>query len=171
MTLRKKTKSEIESGVKQDHKVFTYICKSIGETLDVNRFDIDDNDLHEATNKYNSYRMLGDKNNIQEPFKSWFESDKKMKLIDITFFDANKDWNIDNFWTDDEKIELGFKEAGIKMTIDEFQIYIDDIVNDINSYKGGSEVPVIKYKKVKLSDIFDFTKTSNGSFLTKSFDR
>lgn len=96
---------------------------------------IDDNDLHEATNKYNSYRMLGDKNNIQEPFKSWFESDKKMKLIDITFFDANKDWNIDNFWTDDEKIELGFKEAGIKMTIDEFQIYIDDIVNDINSYK------------------------------------
>lgn len=30
-----------------------------------------------------------------------------MKLIDITFFDANKDWNIDNFWTDDEKIELG----------------------------------------------------------------
>ena len=135
LTLRKKTKSEIESGVKQDHKVFTYICKSIGETLDVNRFDIDDNDLHEATNKYNSYRMLGDKNNIQEPFKSWFESDKKMKLIDITFFDANKDWNIDNFWTDDEKIELGFKEAGIKMTIDEFQIYIDDIVNDINSYK------------------------------------
>lgn len=30
-------------------------------------------------------------------------------------------------------------------------------------------MPVIKYKKVKLSDIFDFTKTSNGSFLTKSF--
>ena len=30
-------------------------------------------------------------------------------------------------------------------------------------------MPVIKYKKVKLSDIFDFTKTSNGSFLTKAF--
>lgn len=135
LTLRKKSKSDIENGVKQRHKVFTYICKSIGETLDVNRFDIDDNDLHEATNKYNSYRMLTDKNKIQEPFKSWFENDKKMKLIDISFFDANKDWNIDNFWSEDEKIELGFKEADIRMTVDEFQTYIEDIVNDINAYK------------------------------------
>ena len=32
-------------------------------------------------------------------------------------------------------IELGFKEAGIKMTVNEFQTYIEDVVKDINSYK------------------------------------
>ena len=111
LTLRKKTKSEIDAGANQSYKVFTYICKSIGETLDVYRFDIDDNDLHEATNKYNAYRNLLDKNDIQEPFKSWFDADKKMKLQDISIFEPKKNWNIDNLWTEDEKIELGFKQA------------------------------------------------------------
>ncbi|MBD7913049.1 N-6 DNA methylase [Clostridium sp. Sa3CVN1] len=138
-TLRKKTKSESESGVVQNYKVFTYICKSIGETLDVYRFDIDDNDLHEATNKYNAYRNLSDKNDIQEPFKSWFESDKKMKLQDISIFDPNTNWNIDNYWSDEEKIELGFKEADSVMSLSEFQLFIDEIVEEVGNYKEAIE--------------------------------
>ena len=136
LTLRKKTEEGIDSEVKQEYKIFCYMCKSIGETLDTYRFDTpDDNDLHEAVNKYNLYKNLPDKNDIQEPFKSWFKNDGKMKLISINEFPSEANWNIDNFWTDEEKIELGFKEADDVMTLDEFKVFIDGLVNDMNSYK------------------------------------
>lgn len=140
LTLRKKTEEEIDNEVKQSYKIFCYICKSIGETLDTYRFDTpDDNDLHEAVNKYNSYKNLPDKNDIQEPFKSWFKNDGKMKLLSINEFPSEANWNIDNFWSDEEKIELGFKEADDIMTLDEFKVFIDDLVNDMNSYKEAIE--------------------------------
>lgn len=136
LTVRKKSENEIEQGKNQDFKVFCYICKSIGETLDVYRFDTpDDNDLHEAVNKYNSYKNLSDKNDIQEPFKSWFENDGKLKLLPIDDFPADENWNIDNFWSDDEKIQLGFKKADDIMSLDEFKTFIDDLVNDMMNYK------------------------------------
>ncbi|MBQ7010209.1 MAG: N-6 DNA methylase, partial [Clostridia bacterium] len=45
LTLRKKTEDEIDNEAKQNYKIFCYICKSVGETLDTYRFDTpDDND-------------------------------------------------------------------------------------------------------------------------------
>lgn len=140
LTLRKKTKEEIENEAKQNYKIFAYICKSIGETLDTYRFDTpDDNDLHNAVNNFNMYKNLQDKNNIEEPFKTWFASDGKMKLLSIDKFSADANWNIDNFWSDEEKIELGFKEADKTMTLDEFKSFIDELVNDISNYKEAIE--------------------------------
>lgn len=140
LMLRKKTENEIDNEVKQEYKVFCYICKSIGETLDTYRFDTpDDNDLHEAVNKYNSYKNLPDKNDIQEPFKSWFNNDGKMKLLSLDKFPSDSNWNIDNFWSDEEKIQLGFKEADDIMTLDEFKSFIDDLVNDMSNYKEAIE--------------------------------
>lgn len=136
LTLHKKSEEDFNNNKKQDYKVFTYICKSIGEELNVNRFDTpDDNDLHNAVIKYNSYKNLQDKNNIQEPFKTWFETDGKMKLLSIDNFPASENWNIDNFWSDEEKIELGFKEADNIMTISEFTSFCDELINDIINYK------------------------------------
>lgn len=140
LTLRKKAEEEIDNNVKQSHNIFCYICKSIGETLDTYRFDTpDDNDLHEAVNKYNSYKNLPNRNDIQEPFKSWFENDGKMKLISVDKFPSDANWNIDNFWSDEEKIKLGFKEADDVMTLDEFKSFIDDLVNDMANYKEAIE--------------------------------
>lgn len=136
LTLHKKSEEDFNNNKKQDYKVFTYICKSIGEELNVNRFDTpDDNDLHNAVIKYNSYKNLQDKNNIQVPFKTWFETDGKMKLLSIDNFPASENWNIDNFWSDEEKIELGFKEADNIMTISEFTSFCDELINDIINYK------------------------------------
>lgn len=140
LTLRKKTEQEFDDEIKQNYKVFCYICKSIGETLDIYRFDTpDDNDLHEAVNKYNSYRNLPNKNNIQEPFNSWFKNDGKMKLLSIDEFPTDSNWNIDNFWNDDEKIKLGFKEADDVMTLDEFKSFVDALINDMSNYKEAIE--------------------------------
>ena len=140
LTIRKKSEDDIDLNKKQDFKIFAYMCKSIGETLDVYRFDTpDDNDLHEAVNKYNQYKNLSNKNDVQEPFKDWFEKDGKMKLLSIDEFPADGNWNIDNFWTDEEKIKLGFKEADNVMTLDEFKSFIDELVNDMNNYKEAIE--------------------------------
>lgn len=95
--------------------------------------------MREAVNKYNSYRNLIDKNNVEEPFKSWFENDGKMKLLSIDDFPPEKNWNIDNFWSDKEKIELGLKKEDTTMTLNEFQIYLDELVNDIENYKEAIE--------------------------------
>lgn len=140
LTLKKKTEEEINNETKQDYKVFAYMCKSIGETLDVYRFDTpDDNDLHNAVNNYNLYKNLQNKNHIEEPFKSWFNRDGKMKLLSIDNFPADANWNIDNFWSDEEKIELGFKEADKTMTLDEFKSFVDELINDISNYKEAIE--------------------------------
>lgn len=140
LTLKKKTEEEIALNKKQDYKIFAYICKSIGETLDVYRFDTpEDNDLREAVNKYNSFKNLTNRNVIHEPFKTWFESDGKLKFLSIEEFPANENWIIDNFWTDEEKINLGFKRADNTMSLDEFKSFVDSLVEDMNSYKEAIE--------------------------------
>ena len=165
LTIRKKTKSEIENGTVQTHRVFAYICNSIGESLDAYRSDIDDNDLHEAVNKYNQYRNQPDKNHITEPFKSWFDDDKRLKLIDIAVFDNPKEWNIDNFWTETEKIELGIKKAKINVTTGEFCDYMDSISSELQSLKTGLETQDVDISNVKFADVLitDIFKPCNGS--------
>lgn len=53
LTVRKETKREKEENKQQDYPVFTYIATSIGESLDVYRFDIEENSLYAAVAKYN----------------------------------------------------------------------------------------------------------------------
>ena len=62
-----------------------------------------------------------------------------MKLVSIDKFSAEGNWNIDNFWTEEEKIKLGFKEASDIMTLDEFKAFIDELANDMKDYKEAIE--------------------------------
>ncbi|MCJ0053778.1 N-6 DNA methylase [Clostridioides difficile] len=140
LKVRKKTKSEIDSNKRQEFPVFSYICTSIGETLDANRFDVDDcNDLHEAVCKYNNYKSIPDKYNIQEPFKTYFEADKKFKAIPIADLESEKSWIIEDWWGESEKIEIGLKKAKNKSTIEDFQKLIDDTIKIMTDFKGELE--------------------------------
>ncbi|WP_433922546.1 HsdM family class I SAM-dependent methyltransferase [Paenibacillus taichungensis] len=132
LTLRKKTQVELESEVKQYSPVFVYLCKSVGEMLNANRFDIDDNDLHEAVIKFNSFKNLKDKQVIEEPFKSWFENDKQMKLLNIDIFNVNNSWIAENFWSEEEKIEIGIKEAKELSTVEDFIVLMNETIKLIN---------------------------------------
>ena len=138
LTVRKATDKEKEENIKQDYPVFTYIATSIGESLDVYRFDIDENDLKEAVAKYNFYRKE-DKNNLRDLIKTHIESDSKLKLIDIKEFDKDKSWIIENFWSEEEKIEIGLKKAKKTVTVDEFQMLIDDMISLMNEFKEELE--------------------------------
>ncbi len=139
VTIRKKTEKEIEENIKQDFPVFTYIANSIGESLDAYRFDVDDNDLREAVTKYNFYRKESNKNNIQEPIKSHINSDPKLKLIDINEFDKDKSWIIENWWTDEEKINIGLKKAKKNISVDEFQDLLNEMTSLIKDFREELE--------------------------------
>lgn len=131
MTLRKKR--DVSSV--QDYPVFSYICKSIGETLDVRRFDtLEDNDFHDAVVKYNAYRKLNDKNNFEEPFKSWFLNDLKLKFISIDEFKPDKMWKIEDWWKEEEKISIGLKKKNNTMSVTELQDFIGQITEQMNDY-------------------------------------
>ena len=140
LTIRKKTENEISNNIVQNYPVFTYICTSIGETLDTYRFDDEsNNDLHEAVCKYNNYKNLVDKINIQEPFKSYFEDDFKFKAIDINEFSTDKSWIIENWWSEDEKIKIGLKKQINSSSIEEFQNAIDEIIDIMEEFKEDLE--------------------------------
>ena len=140
LTIRKKTENEIFNNIVQNYPVFTYICTSIGETLDTYRFDDEsNNDLHEAVCKYNNYKNLVDKINIQEPFKSYFEDDFKFKAIDINEFSTDKSWIIENWWSEDEKIKIGLKKQINSSSIEEFQNAIDEIIDIMEEFKEDLE--------------------------------
>lgn len=140
LTIKKKSEIEILNNIKQEYPVFTYICTTIGETLDTYRFDDEDNnDLHEAVCKYNNYRNIKDKINMQEPFKSYFESDIKFKAMGINEFAADKSWIIENWWNEEEKIRIGLKKLVSTSTITDFQNMIDDTIELMREFKGELE--------------------------------
>jgi type I restriction-modification system DNA methylase subunit len=136
LTIKKKTENEINNNVRQTYPVFAYICNSIGETLDAYRFDSkDDNDLHEAVCKYNNYRNLLDKSNLNEPFETYFKSDKKFKSIDIKDFTKEKSWIIENWWSEEEKISIGLKKSTKVTTVNDFIYLIDETVELMKKFK------------------------------------
>lgn len=140
LTIKKKTEKEIADNIKQNYPVFTYICTSIGETLDTYRFDDEkNNDLHEAVCKYNNYKNLLDKNEIQQPFKTYFNTDKKFKSINIEDFSCEKSWIIENWWSEDEKVEIGLKKQTQKSSIEEFEKIIDETIDLMKQFKEDLE--------------------------------
>lgn len=139
LNIKKKHKDDLGKTKKQTTPVFTYLCNSIGETLDTYRFDSNENDLESAVNQYNIFNA-----SIKTNFKAILYNekeepylDKKCKCIPIEDFynNVSTSWFIDNYWSDEEKIELGFKSETNIMTIRELIDYIDEISADIQQYK------------------------------------
>lgn len=166
LTLRKRKENETAA---QDFPVFCYLCSSIGESLDSYRFDISDNDLHNAVENYNLYKLSKTNEKVLEIVKS----DKRCKLLDISLFDENEQWNIERFWTEEEKIELGIVEISNNLTIDEFNVFTNSIIDDVKDNKEAilalkdelsSEKNIVS---LPITDLF--TPTNGDSELTKSY--
>lgn len=177
LTIRKKTLREMEHGVRQQHPVFAYICGSIGETLDKDRFDEpENNDLHEAVCKYNNFKNLTKEMISREPFKTYFSQDTRFKAIPIGEFLSDDSWIIEKWWSDEEKIVLGIKNQLDLSDENDFMTSICDAINVLNDCKTKMEsicenpqtVMTGSYKKVPLTDIIDFSITTNSG-LTKKF--
>ena len=125
LVLTKKTAVNVggvETFEKQTTPVFTYLCSEIGETRDVYRFDIDQNDLETASDLFNMFKGAKTK------FKT---SDKRCKIIGVDDFYNGGHWSVDRWWTDEEKIELGINDEESVVTIDSFASMLGDVSNSL----------------------------------------
>ena len=129
LTLHKKNDKELNK--KQPYLVYTYLCSTIGETMDIYRFDIDENDLHNCVDLYQIYKSNKDNSKAKDIVKN----DPRAKLINIDHFTKDSNWDIDLCWSDKEKEDLGIKKADSTMSISELELFIDDLFNDIKEYK------------------------------------
>jgi type I restriction-modification system DNA methylase subunit len=162
--LTKKTdKKEI-----QKTPVFTYLVSEIGESKDIYRFDIEENDLIGATEYFNLFK--GNKQSFAK-----FNNNKRCKLLEMSFFENNikNNWSIDKCWTKDELFELGIIKQVEEINCQDFPYLLEDMSLTIDELKEelknllsiniGSNV---KTKEYKLSDLFDFPSIKG---LTKTF--
>jgi type I restriction-modification system DNA methylase subunit len=141
----------------QNTPVFTYLVSEIGETRDVYRFDIDQNDLNEAVTLFSFFK--GNKEKFVE-----INTDKRCKIISVEYFSNNfdKNWAIDQFWSEKEKIELGIVEKNENVSLFEFSSIVDEISDTLKEFsreskelfeKKKSNKQIIAYKLVDLFDI------------------
>lgn len=133
LTLRKRTDAEI--GAVQPYPVYTYLCSTIGETLDTYRFDIEDNDLKNAVDLYTLYKSNRTHTIVQNAFKD----NPRAKLLNIDCFGKDENWDINLRWTDAEKEALGIKKKDNIMNLDEFNGYVAELIDEIRDYQGAIE--------------------------------
>ena len=143
---KKKNRKDI-----QKSSVFTYLVSEIGESRDIYRFDIEQNDLNEAVKLFKSF-----KGSREYFIKS--NTDERCKIQPIEKFDPNNHWSVDRWWTKKEQIKLGILEEDNIIDITEFGELVGDISESLNDFsqilKEFDEKKKLKnnFKKISLAD-------------------
>jgi type I restriction enzyme M protein len=144
------TKKNDKSDIQTD-PVFTYLVSEIGESRDVYRFDIEQNDLDEAVTLYNFFK--GNKSEFKK-----FNKDPRCKVFPIDKFEPNEHWSVDRWWNREEKIELGIEEEDKAIDIIEFSSLVSDISDTLGGFStmlkevGEKKNFINNAIQVKLSD-------------------
>lgn len=147
--------------------VFTYLVSEIGESRDIYRFNIDQNDLSEATKLYNFFK--GNKFSFAE-----FNKDPRCKIFPIEKFLPDTHWSVDRWWSKEEKIALGVEEEDKAVSFEEVPMIVEEIADTLNGIgamiKELSEKKKFNldqnFKEVNISDIFDLPAIKG---VTKTF--
>ncbi|MFW9875280.1 MAG: class I SAM-dependent DNA methyltransferase [Candidatus Thorarchaeota archaeon] len=114
----------------QDFPIFTYLVNNIGETLDINRFEIEGkSDLEKAKELFNTYK------GAPKTFPVAEIGDPRCKLQPIKKFETSDFWTIDKWWSEKEKIKLGIEEEKKLVSVEEFKNKLDEFVAKIDDYK------------------------------------
>lgn len=144
----------------QSKPVFTYLVSEIGESRDVYRFDIDQNDLQEAVKLYRGFKGSPEyfiENN----------TDDRCKIQSIDKFKAESNWSIERWWSKEEKIALGIVEEDKSIKLEELPYLLDDVATNILSFKDEilsleeKKNEKIKFEKFKISALFEILGESN----------
>ena len=125
MVLTKKipnTSGGVTTKGRQTTPVFTYLCSEIGETRDVYRFDIEQNDLDVAATGFNMFKGARTR---------YATDDKRCKIVNIDNFYNGSHWSVERWWTREEKIELGIEDEVDSVSVDTFISMINDVANSI----------------------------------------
>ena len=158
---KKNNKSE-----EQITPIFSYIVSEIGEKRDVNRFDIEKDDLSAAVELYNGFK--GSKNYFAKN-----NTDIRCKLIPFNEFTNAKKWAIENWWSKEELVLLGLSEEERVIKIKEYPPLLSELSENIETIKDEiiniSEIKENNFIKKKIKEIFDLDIKTNHSKFTKTF--
>lgn len=142
MALTKKIPASLDGTIikgRQVTPVFTYLCSEIGETRDVYRFDIEQNDLDIAATTYNMFKGA---------CEHYTTNDKRCKIVGIDDFYNGAHWSIERWWTREERIELGIEDEPNLVDVNQFVSIISDIAATISAYQE----PLLELEKKKIYD-------------------
>lgn len=156
LKITKKNKAE-----KQAKPVFTYLASEIGESRDVYRFDINEDDLVEAVKLYRAFS--GSMEYFQEN-----NTDPRCKVQPIDKFDPNEYWSVDRWWSEEEKIELGIIEQQELLNLNEFSVLINDVSETLSEY--SNLVREVAQKK-KINKSLQKVKLSNTEYFELSIGK
>jgi hypothetical protein len=150
---------------KQTTPVFTYLVSEVGESRDVYRFDIDQDDLTEAVTLYGFFR--GSKEGFEK-----INHDPRCKIFPIRTFETANHWSVDRWWTRDEKIALGIEEDNKAIDILDFSSVVADMSDTLAGFSSilgevsDSKKQITRIKTVSLNDNKYF-ELSIGKRITK----
>lgn len=143
----------IEVKERQTTNVFTYLCSEIGESRDVYRFDIEQDDLSEAARLFNMFK------GAKESFKT---DNKRCKLVNIDEFYNGEHWSVERWWTREERIELGVEEEKTCVSIDEFLTIIEDTASILADLQ--EPLREISKKKVQTQNSIEISLSDKSLF-------
>lgn len=156
------TKKEIKSDI-QTEPIFTYLVSNIGETLDVDRFEIEGkSDLERSKELFNLFKGAPKNFPIRQI------ADPRCKIQTISKMSKLENWNIDRIWTQDEKIKLGVLQPVTKLGLEQYikllnekKSSIDEGIKKLRSLKKPiPKLNKMATSKVPLDQIFDIYKGS-----------
>lgn len=148
----------------QTDPVFTYLVSEMGESRDIYRFDIEQDDLSEAVVWYSQF-----KGSNKNRFKT---DDKRCKIQEFTKFKPEENWSIERWWSKEEQIELGIFTEGEIIKFEEFPNLLDEVSSNILSFKdellslNEKKKSKLEFKEFKISEIFDVLGETN---ITKTY--
>ena len=164
------TKKASKKDIQKD-PVFTYFVSEIGEARDVNRFDIEQDDLKEAVTLYSFFK--GNKTSFSK-----INTDKRCKIQPFSVFVDNveKNWVVDKWWSKEEKVELGIDEVENLIKYEDFPQLLEEVSDNIKALKEeitdmpkGKKGKEIKSVQMSIDNIFDLSIKTNTSKFTKTF--
>ncbi len=149
----------------QTDPIFTYLVSEMGETRDVYRFDIDQDDLSEAVTLYSFFK--GNKANFAK-----INTDRRCKIQPFELFKPENHWSVDRWWSNEDKVELGIIEEEKPIDISVFSNLINDISESLKDFSSilkevaEKKKQKVNFKELKLSNT-DFFELSIGKRVLK----
>lgn len=151
----------------QTDPIFTYLVSEMGETRDVYRFDIDQDDLREAVTLYSFFK--GNKASFAK-----INTDKRCKIFPFTDFTSSLEnsWIIDKWWSEEEKIELGISEKKDKLGLLDFSSLVEDMSISLKTFQEGikelseKKKSELIFKNFKVKDLFKIERGS-GKYIKR----
>lgn len=149
-------------GDTQTAPVFTYLVSNIGETLDINRFEIEGkSDLERAKELFNLFK------GAPESFPAKQIADLRCRLQSIRKFAQGGNWNIERWWTSTEKIKLGIEQPKTTLDVDDYikkvgetKQVLEQSLKQLHRLKQAAKKSSARTAKVAIGKIFGIFKGS-----------